>query len=162
MRKTLTTIAVIAVFFVFTSSNNAYDVAPKAGAFAPSFSFADNERKVTLSNLRGEFVVVNFWSSHDAESRIRNVVYDRFAKEHAKTVDFIAINYDKEEMLYREIVKIDNLDSKTQFYDYDGFDSEISERYHLEQGFRSYLINREGKIIAINPDKRQLTKLICQ
>lgn len=161
MRKTLTTIVIVAVLLIFTSSYNAYDVDVKVNAFAPNFSVSDNGRAATLGNLRGQFVLVNFWSSQDAGSRIRNAVYDKFAANNA-SVNLISVNFDSKEALYKEVLRRDRLNGDSQFYDKDGQESEVYKQYHLESGFSSYLINREGKIVAVNPTKQQLTDLTCQ
>lgn len=163
MRKTLTTIAIIAVLFVFTSSYNAYDVNTKVNSFAPNFSVSNSDNdKLLLSELRGDFVLVNFWSSQDATSRIKNIIYDKFIQNSKMPIRLVSINYDQSNLLYQEIIRHDNLNGSSQFHDKDGKNSEAYKRYHLETGFNSYLINREGKIIAINPTKLQLTEFICQ
>jgi peroxiredoxin len=36
---------------------------PKIGTSAPDFTVQDSDRKVTLSQLRGQVVVLNFWAS---------------------------------------------------------------------------------------------------
>ena len=36
---------------------------PRIGSAAPDFTVQDAERKVTLSELRGKVVVLNFWAS---------------------------------------------------------------------------------------------------
>lgn len=36
---------------------------PRIGSTAPDFTVQDSERKVTLSELRGKVVVLNFWAS---------------------------------------------------------------------------------------------------
>lgn len=159
MRKTLTTIVTIALLLIFTSSYNGYNVDTDINSFAPNFEIKNSGKHTKLSETRGNYVLVNFWSSNDAESRIRNIKYDRFFKANKTSAQYIAVNYDQSENLYKEIVNIDGLSSKSQFFDANGSESEVYKDYHLKSGLNSYLLDREGKIVAINPTMQQLTNL---
>ena len=162
MRKTLTAIATIALLLIFTSSYNSYNVDINIGSFAPNFEIAKEGKSTKLSELRGNYVVVNFWTSDNAESRIRNIQYDRLFKALDRNSNFIAINFDEIEGLQKELIKVDKLSDKSQFHDGSGTDSEVYKSYHLESGMNSFLLDKDGKIIAINPTKQQLTKYFCQ
>ncbi len=162
MRKTLKTIATIALLLVFTSAYNGYDVNVNIDSFAPNFEIANAEKQTKLSDKRGNYVLVNFWSSSNASSRIRNIQYDRFFKSGNSRADFISVNFDNSEKLYKEILKVDQLASESQFHDDGGRNSEVYKDYHLESGFNSFLLNKEGKIVAINPTNQQLTEIFCQ
>ncbi len=162
MRKTLKTIATIALLLVFTSAYNGYDVNVNINSFAPNFEIANVGKQTKLSDKRGNYVLVNFWSSSNASSRIRNIQYDRFFKGDSSRADFISVNFDSSEKLYKELLKVDQLASESQFYDDGGRNSEVYKDYHLESGFNSYLLNKEGKIVAINPTNQQLTEIFCQ
>ena len=37
---------------------------PRIGSIAPDFTVQDSDRKVTLSDLRGKVVVLNFWATY--------------------------------------------------------------------------------------------------
>lgn len=162
MRKTLTAIATIAILLIFTSSYNSYNVDISIESFAPNFEIAKEGKSIKLSEMRGNYVVVNFWTSDNAESRIRNIQYDRFFKSLDNKSNFIAINFDESKELQKELVKIDNLSDKSQFHDGSGNESEVYKSYHLESGMNSYLLDKDGKILAINPTPQQLTKYFCQ
>jgi len=45
------------------SGCNSGTAPPKIGTVAPDFTVQDVDRKVTLSELRGKIVVLNFWAS---------------------------------------------------------------------------------------------------
>ena len=162
MRKTLTAIATIAILLIFTSSYNSYNVDISIESFAPNFEIAKEGKSIKLSEMRGNYVVVNFWTSDNAESRIRNIQYDRFFKSLDNKSNFIAINFDESKELQKELVKIDNLSDKSQFHDGSGNESEVYKSYHLESGMNSYLLDKDGKILAINPTPQQLTEYFCQ
>lgn len=162
MRKTLTVIATVALSIMFTSSYNSYDVDIDIDSFAPNFEIAKPGNRIKLSEKRGNFIVVNFWKSTAAESRIRNIEYDRFFKSANKETCYIAINYDNSKRLYDELAKVDRLTKVSQFYDAGGLDSEVYKSYHLDEGMNSYLLDKTGKILAVNPTTQQLTKYFCQ
>ena len=86
MRRTFTAIAPIAILLVFTSSYNSYDVSVDINSFAPNFEISKLGNHFKLSETRGNYVIVNFWTSDDAEARIRNIHYDRFFKSIGKNL----------------------------------------------------------------------------
>ena len=156
MRRTFTAIATIAILLVFTSSYNSYDVSVDINSFAPNFEISRLGNHFKLSETRGNYVIVNFWTSDDAEARIRNIHYDRFFKSIGKNLSFISVN------MFKELVRTDRLSEVSQFYEKDGMESEVYKRYRLKSGMNSYLLDKDGKILAINPTQQQLTKYFCQ
>ena len=149
MRRTFTAIATIAILLVFTSSYNSYDVSVDINSFAPNFEISKLGNHFKLSETRGNYVIVNFWTSDDAEARIRNIHYDRFFKSIGKNLSFISVNFDDSDNMFKELVRTDGL-------------SEVYKRYRLKSGMNSYLLDKDGKILAINPTQQQLTKYFCQ
>ena len=101
MRKILATIAVFAILLSFTSAHNANDVDTKIDAFAPNFKVSNKNTELSLSELRGNYVLVNFWSSDNADSRIRNIEYDRFTNNN-DAVSYVSINFDDNSKLFQE------------------------------------------------------------
>lgn len=162
MRRAFTAIATIAILLVFTSSYNSYDVSVDINSFAPNFEISKLGNHFKLSETRGNYVIVNFWTSDDAEARIRNIHYDRFFKSIGKNLSFISVNFDDSDNMFKELVRTDGLSEVSQFYEKDGMESEVYKRYRLKSGMNSYLLDKDGKILAINPMQQQLTKYFCQ
>lgn len=162
MRKTLALIVTISLLFVFTSAHNSDTVDATIGSFAPNFAVGEEGNIQRLSDYRGVYVLLNFWSSQDAVSRIRNNELNRFASKKDDEVKLISVNFDRSEKLFREVLKLDNLSEKNHFYDNNGDSSDLYKRYHLEFGYKSILLDKEGKVVAINPTQQELTKIICQ
>lgn len=120
---------------------------------APKIEAVSNgDTDITLSDLKGKYVLVNFWDSHNAVSRIAAGEYDRFFRAHRqKNLRLLSVNTDSNRRLFDEIIRSDGLDSLTQFHIMDIKARGITPDYHPEDGYSSYLLNPSGKVIAVNP-----------
>ena len=67
---------------------------------------------------------------------------------------------DEKESIFTETVKIDKLDLSTQFHEGLGKESELYKKYDLRKGFKNFLINDEGVIIAANVTPEKLTEIL--
>lgn len=124
-------------------------------------SVTSGDTDMSLSELKGKYVLVNFWDSHNAVSRIAAGEYDRFYRSHRRrNLELLSVNTDRNRTLFDEIVRTDGLDSLTQYHIADVKARGITPDYHPEDGYSSYLINPEGKIIAVNPTVSAVEKLI--
>ncbi len=161
MRKFLSVIATLVILFTVSSARNAQEIGVKVDDFAPNFTI-ENEG-FSLNRLRGKFVLLNFWSSDIAESRIRNIMNDNTVRTLGnENLIFASVNFDRSESLFAETVRNDKVSKNTQFYESNGTESNAYKEFHLAEGLNSYLIDRNGKIMAINPTPQQLAKLMRQ
>jgi peroxiredoxin len=79
---------------------------PRIGRAAPDFTVKDSDRTVTLSQLKGQVVVLNFWATWCApciEEMPSLVRMQQFMK--AKGVTVLAVSIDVDENAYREFLK---------------------------------------------------------
>ena len=153
MKKALTYIGLFAVLTILIASYSERVVKADEGYTAPELEMlANDSMNISLDNLRGKYVLVNFWDSSNAVSRIAAGEYDRFLHaNHGNSFSLLSVNTDKNPDLFREIVQKDNLDTSTQFHITDAKAKNLSENYRLDSGFSSYLIDPQGKIVAVNP-----------
>lgn len=159
MKKTLLAIVIFAAIFIFTSAGYQAPADSRIGHSAPGFVVSDKDATFELQGLRGRYVLVAFWSSTDAESRIANIRYDRVANNR-NDLEYVAVNYDPSEAVFNEIVKNDSLNERKQYHDNGGTDSKIYKSYRLSDGFQSLLISPDGKIIAVNPDPEKIDEYV--
>ena len=143
---------------VFAVRVNREDTDPEA---VPHIDTATNTAgKVDLSSLKGQYVLVNFWDSHNAVSRIAAGEYDRFLRSHRNSnLRLLSVNTDDNRRLYDEIVSHDGLDRSTQNHISDTRRGSRTPDYHPSQGYASYLVNPEGKVVAVNPSVSQLENI---
>ncbi len=131
------------------------------GDLAPRIEFLENGGNAGFHNPSGRYTLLNFWAAYDAESRARNV---RLANEISKfapgKIAFRSISLDEKESIFSETVKIDKLDRSTQYQERAGKKSALYEKYGLEKGFKSFLIDDKGVIIAADVTPERLTEIM--
>ena len=131
------------------------------GDLAPRIEFLENSGNADFHNQSGRYTLLNFWAAYDAESRARNVqLANEVNKLGLDKIAMCSISLDERESIFTETVKIDNLDATTQFHDRLGKKSEVYKKYNLNKGFKNFLINDEGVIIAANVTPSKLTEVL--
>lgn len=133
------------------------------GKVAPAISLTHNDKTVSLDDLKGEYVVLSFWSATNAPSRRAVNIYTAWKRSHPRA-DFkvIGVNFDDSRTLFDEIVRRDGLNTSEQYFISGDEARAISDSYGLDGGFGSVLIGPDGKIVAHNPTEAQLTALVRQ
>ena len=130
------------------------------GDLAPRIEFLGNDAKASFHNQLGRYTLLNFWAAYDAESRARNVqLANEVNKFGPDKIAMCSISMDEKESIFTETVKIDKLDLSTQFHEGLGKESELYKKYDLRKGFKNFLINDEGVIIAPTSPRKNLTEI---
>ena len=159
MNKTLLTIAVIGLLMLLTS---AYYTAPADGRIgykAPALVLDSNNGLSPLLQHRGENILLTFWSSADADSRIDNMRYDRLSRDAGKHFVHVSVNMDRSMSVFNSTIALDNLDRSAQFYSSIDVQDDIIKHWRLDEGYHSFLLDASGVIVAVDPDEHMLAQL---
>ena len=151
MKKAILIIASFAFLIITLSAFNDRTTAPGVGYNAPDLFLTSGDNVSSLKDYKGETVLVTFWSSGDALSRIRCNEYSALADRDDR-LRHIAVNFDSNEALFGEIVKRDNLTASEQYHVDGERAAQIRLNYHLDRGLHSFLIDKNGVIVAVDPD----------
>ncbi len=121
----------------------------------------NEQSDIKINDLKGKYVLVNFWDSHNAVSRIATGEYDRFFRTHRNQgIELVSVNTDGDRGLFSELARKDGLDLTRQFSIADVADGNIPAGYKARKGYTSYLVNPSGKIVAYNPSVETLEKYL--
>jgi cytochrome c biogenesis protein CcmG, thiol:disulfide interchange protein DsbE len=143
VRRTAEFVRSLVAFFLLLTFSGCYSGTrpPRIGSVAPDFTVQDAQNKVTLSQLRGKIVVLNFWATWCppcVEEMPSLVEMQRRMK--AKGVTVLAVSLDVDDAAYRQFVKLHNVDLLTVR---DG-DEKSNTLYGTFKFPETYIIDRNG------------------
>jgi len=142
---------------------------PKIGELAPEINLPSINRSVTykLSDLRGKLVLVNFWASmnapcsHENKNQVRTYnKYKNKSFKNAQGFTIYSVSLDSNLESWKKAIKKDGLSWPYQVSDLKGYESEVAVTYGVTTIPSNYLIDGDGKVLAINLRSAQLVKTI--
>jgi thiol-disulfide isomerase/thioredoxin len=134
---------------------------PSMGVMAPEISLKDASGNTQLlSAYKGKVVLIDFWASWCLPCRQSNrdlvKIYDLYK---SKGFEIFGISLDEKADDWKNAVAKDKINWK-QVTEPGGWDAPVAIAWKIEKLPSSYLLDREGKIIAIDPSKNQLIALL--
>ena len=124
---------------------------------APKFTIGEGDSAVSLDDMRGKYVLLTFWSSDDARSRLANIENSAIADQHA-SLEHVGVNFDNSRSMFKEILKRDHLTESPLQLHVDGESaSRLISSYGLKNGYQSYLVGPDGNVLARNPSAETIT-----
>ena len=159
MNKTLLTIAVSGLLMLLTSAYYSTPADGRIGYKAPALVLDNNNGLSPLLQHRGENVLLTFWTSADAQSRLDNMRYDRLSRQDNSGYVHVSVNLDRSAGVFNSIVKLDDLNRSAQFGTSLDAQDAIIKSWRLNEGYHSFLIDGQGRIVAIDPDAKTLASV---
>lgn len=124
----------------------------EAGGQAPEIVLNDrNGKPLALSSLRGKVVLIDFWASWCMPCRAENPnvvkMYDKY-KDKGFTVYSVSLDNDRDAWL--KAIEADNLKWPNHVSDLNGWNSAPVTAYDVQGIPATFLLDKEGNIIAKN------------
>jgi peroxiredoxin len=127
---------------------------PKAafavGQQVPDISLPDPEGKVrNLSDLRGKYVLLDFWASWCGPCRKENPnVVEAYNKWKDKGFTIYSVSLDDTKSKWTDAIQQDKLSWPDHVSELKGWQSQICQLYQVSYIPQNYLLDKDGKVLA--------------
>ena len=134
------------------------------GDMAPDFkiqTMSAEQSQTELSDLKGNYVLLSFWASYAAQSRMQNASLNNALRASANNnVELVSVSFDEYKSVFEETVRKDQIVTPTCFVETEGESSGLFKKYRLSRGFSNYLLDDNGVIIAKNISAAELSSYL--
>ena len=135
------------------------------GDIAPDFkiqSMSAGQPLAELSDMKGKYVLLSFWASYDAHSRMQNASLSNVLRSASRNenVEMVSVSFDEYQSVFKETVRKDQRVTPTCFVETKGEYSGLFKKYRLGRGFTNYLLDENGVIIAKNISAADLSAYV--
>ncbi len=135
---------------------------PSVGTKAPDISLPDaNGEIVKLSSLLGKVVLLDFWASWCGPCRQSNKhmqpVYKRYKN---KGLEVYSVSIDADKQAWTKAVRQDNIQWLHVIDTEAANGNQLTQTWNLKYIPSTFLIDKEGKVVAIGTEKEELENLL--
>lgn len=115
---------------------------------------------IKLSSLKGKILILDFWASWCAPCRFANKhLVKLYGKYKDKGLEILSVSLDEEEKDWKKAVAKDKI-TWLQGIDAGGWDALSAMKWQVDALPSSFLVNKNGDVVAINLEKDELEKKI--
>ncbi|MBK5272148.1 MAG: TlpA family protein disulfide reductase [Bacteroidia bacterium] len=149
----------IFLFFIAIFLSLLVNAQIKFGYYAPEIALPGvSGDTIRLSSLKGKVVLLDFWASWCAPCRISNKhMVKLYPKYKEKGFEILGISLDDNMKGWLKAVKKDKI-SWLQVIDRGGWEAQTAIKWKIESIPTSYLIDKEGRLIDMDLEPKDLEK----
>ncbi len=152
------------LFLSYVKNSHKPAIGLNIGDKVPVFSeeqFAELE--ISKDEIEGKMVLINFWASYDAPSRIENfhkkMILNKYEKKsfyNSEGLVIISISLDRFKAPYFRSIERDELDNFYHVCDFEGKDSKWAKTFSINDEFVSFLVDGDGRVVEKSNDLNKI------
>jgi thiol-disulfide isomerase/thioredoxin len=133
-----------------------------AGETAPDFEVTLKDGRVAkLSDLRGKYVLLQFWGSWCGPCRAENPhLVELYKKYHEKGFEIFSIGIEQNQRAWERAIEKDAVNWPYHSADFRRFDGNVAMQYNVKSIPATFLINPDGIIMGVNFLPSQIDKTL--
>ncbi len=137
---------------------------PVVGSKAPEISLPDvNGKSISLTSLKGKVVLLDFWASWCGPCRINNKkTLPIYKKYQDKGFEVFGVSIDDNTGSWKKAMQQDKTNWKHVIDTKAANGNDLSKTWNLQYIPSTFLLDKEGKIVASGVDGEELEKLLKQ
>jgi len=141
VKRFLSSVALVGLLLLASCNTGSHP--PRIGNAAPDFTITDSQRTVTLSQLRGKPVVLNFWATWCPPCVGEMPSLVQLQKQLGDKVTILAVSEDADDAAYKQFVRDHNVDLLT----IRDVAQKTNEVYGTFKFPETYVIDRNGTVV---------------
>jgi len=152
---------IIITFFLGLFFNAVVNAQPKQGGQAAEIALPSvNGDTIRLSSLKGKVVLLDFWASWCGPCRVTNKsLVKLYSKYKDKGFEIFSVSLDDEKLKWKNAIKQDKI-SWLQVNEGGGWDAKTAIAWEISAIPTSYLIDKDGKLLAMDLEGKELEKAL--
>lgn len=145
----------------YTTRTSEFSIGINPGNLIPDFTIDDGlGNKLNLSDFKGQKLLISLWAAYDADSHLNNILLWNTLQKENFNLKMVSISFDKSESIFKKTLKADGISNEFHFIDINGSNSDVYQKCQLVKGFKNYLLDENGVIIAVNITPQNLKTLL--
>lgn len=159
--KNLRSLILIFAFSFSAFAVKAQGPVPNIADYRLDFTVADLKGdSIKLSSLKGKVLILDFWASWCGPCRYSNKhLVKLYSKYKDRGLEILSVSLDEETKDWKKAVTKDKI-TWMQGIDKGGWDALAAIKWQVDALPSSFLVNKDGDVVAINLEKDELEKKI--